>query len=122
MITRPKGEAPIPPHSTAPGRLTAQQAFALTLLRDGHAPRWIKQYTGVAPGILIQRALEYDIAAPHGTLAAVLLHDAADEEQCGACEKVRASTQARALAAQRRKITPTERAAHLQRHRKHAAA
>ena len=122
MITRPKGEAPIPPHPAAPARLTTQQAVALTFLRDGRTPTWIEQRTGVGPETLIQCALEHSIAAPHGTPAAVLLHDTAHEEQCAACENVRARTQARALAAQRRRLTPTQRAAHMRRHRTRAAA
>ncbi|MEV5432764.1 hypothetical protein [Streptomyces sp. NPDC052701] len=90
--------------------LTAGQAVALTLLRDGYTQRTIQTRTGVAPGELYPLAAVHGITAPHGTSEGHACHEARGEDPCGPCETAQARAESRARARQRKTIPPALRA------------
>lgn len=87
-----------------PPALTAGQAVALTLLRDGYTERTIQARTDVAPSDLYRLAALHDITAPHGTIEGHGCHRAQGEDPCGPCETARGRANARALARQRKNV------------------
>ncbi|MFI6881134.1 hypothetical protein ACIBL6_47590 [Streptomyces sp. NPDC050400] len=95
---------------TAIRDLTAQEAVALTLLRDGYTQRTIYTRTGVTGEDLFPLAAVHGITAPHGTADGARCHEAADEEPCADCDTALVHADARARARQRRTLTPEARA------------
>ncbi|MFI8194699.1 hypothetical protein ACIF8T_39380 [Streptomyces sp. NPDC085946] len=87
--------------------LTAGQAVALTLLRDGYTQRAIHTRTDIAPDELYPLAVLHGISAPHGTSEGHACHEARGEEPC---ETAQARADARARARQRKTIPPALRA------------
>lgn len=91
-----------PAITNTPLALTASEAVALTLLRDGYRERGIRTRTGLTPGDLYRLAAVHDITASHGTVEGHGCHEARGEDPCWECETAHGRAQARALAQQRR--------------------
>ncbi|MET9497449.1 hypothetical protein [Streptomyces sp. NPDC006552] len=89
---------------TGPSALTAGEAVALTLLRDGYTQRTIHTRTDIDLGALYRLAARHNVTAPHGTCEGHDCYEARGEDPCRPCELARARTTARALARQRRTI------------------
>ncbi|MFE9770015.1 sigma-70 family RNA polymerase sigma factor [Streptomyces sp. NPDC005808] len=89
---------------TVPAALTAGQAVALVLLRDGCSERSITQRTDVPGGTLYQLAAAHHISAPHGTVEGHRCHEAAGTEPCHECGLAAGRDQARALARHRKSL------------------
>jgi 7-cyano-7-deazaguanine synthase in queuosine biosynthesis len=85
-----------------PPALTAGQAVALTLLRDGYTERTITTRTDVTPHDLYRLAALHGITAECGTVEGHACHQARGEDPCGRCERARGRADARALARQRK--------------------
>ncbi|WP_460074096.1 sigma-70 family RNA polymerase sigma factor [Streptomyces sp. YKOK-I1] len=102
--------APASNGSTAVVALTADQAVALVLLRDGYCERSIIQRTGIDGDTLYELAAAHDISAPHGTVEGHRCHEAADTEPCDECSLADGRDQARALARHRKSVTSLPRA------------
>lgn len=87
----PSPRRPAPSNHLAPGRtrpmttpakpatLTADQAVALVLLRDGFSERSITQRTGIPGDTLYRLAAAHAITAPHGTVEGHRCREAADK-------------------------------------------
>lgn len=84
--------------------LTAEQAVALVLLRDGYTRRTISARTGIIPGDLYNLAALHGISAPHGTVEGYHCHEARGEDPCTACTHADGRAQARQYAQRRRTI------------------
>ncbi|WP_333745966.1 sigma-70 family RNA polymerase sigma factor [Streptomyces sp. IBSBF 2950] len=103
MATSDAMPAPHPP-------LTADQAVALVLLRDGLTERTITQRTGIGGDTLYRLAAAHDITAPHGTVEGNHCHEAAGTEPCDGCSLADARDQARTRARHRRSVSSLPRA------------
>lgn len=103
-LPRPRQPAAEP---AAPPALTAAEAVALSLLRDGYAARTIHTRTGTGPEALYRLAAAWGVTAPCGTVEGHDCHTARGEDPCWGCDTAHGRTQARALAAQRRRIIPS---------------
>lgn len=90
--------------------LTAGQAVALVLLRDGLTERSITQRTGVVGDTLYRLAAAHGITAPHGTVEGHRCHEAAGTEPCDGCSLADARDQARTRARHRRSVSSLPRA------------
>lgn len=90
--------------------LTAGQAVALILLRDGFTERSITQRTGIVGDTLYRVAATHGITAPHGTVEGHRCHEAADTEPCDGCSLADARDQARTRARHRRPVSSLPRA------------
>jgi RNA polymerase sigma-70 factor (ECF subfamily) len=84
--------------------LTAAQAVALTMLRDGYTQRTITIRTGTEPTDLYRLAALHDISAPHGTVEGHNCHEARDDEPCTGCTHAHGRAHAREHAQRRRTI------------------
>ncbi|QIB49519.1 RNA polymerase sigma factor [Streptomyces aureoverticillatus] len=84
--------------------LTAGQAVALVLLREGYRERSITQRTGVPADTLYRLAAAHGITAPHGTVEGHRCHEAAGTEPCDGCSLADGRDQARALARHRKSV------------------
>ncbi|MFF7987011.1 sigma-70 family RNA polymerase sigma factor [Streptomyces sp. NPDC007901] len=84
--------------------LTASQAVALVLLREGYRERSITQRTGVTADTLYPLAATHHITAPHGTVEGHRCHEAADTEPCDGCSLADGRDQARARARHRKSL------------------
>ncbi|WP_019074403.1 RNA polymerase sigma factor [Streptomyces hokutonensis] len=105
--TRPMATDAMPATLTP---LTADQAVALVLLRDGLSERSITQRTGVTGDTLYSLAAAHHITAPHGTVEGHRCHEAAGTESCDGCSLADARVQARARARHRKSIGSLPRA------------
>ena len=85
--------------------LTASQAVALVLLRDGFTERIITQRTGISGDALYRLAAAHGITAPHGTVEGHRCHEAVGTDPCDGCSLADSRERARALARQRKTIT-----------------
>ncbi|MGP3777071.1 hypothetical protein ACTWJ8_40185 (plasmid) [Streptomyces sp. SDT5-1] len=90
--------------SLSPALLTASEAVALVLLRDGHSERAITQRTDVPAATLYPLAATHGITAPHGTVEGHRCHEAAATEPCSECSLACGRDQARALARHRKSV------------------
>ncbi|MET8411083.1 hypothetical protein ABZV34_23775 [Streptomyces sp. NPDC005195] len=90
---------------TQDSTLTAAQAVALVLLRDGSTERSITKRTGTSGDDLYQLAAAHGITAPHATVEGHRCHEAAGSEPCDGCSLAAARAQARTLARQRRSVS-----------------
>jgi RNA polymerase sigma-70 factor (ECF subfamily) len=90
--------------------LTASQAVALVLLRDGLSERSITQRTGIGGNTLYRLAAAHGITAPHGTVEGHHCHEAASTEPCDGCSLADARDQSRARARHRRSVSSLPRA------------
>ncbi|MFC4506146.1 MULTISPECIES: RNA polymerase sigma factor [Streptomyces] len=121
----PSPRRPAPMDSLAPGRtrpmatpdatvtlspLTAGQAVALVLLRDGFSERSITQRTGVTADTLYPLAATHGITAPHGTVEGHRCHEGAGTEPCDGCSLADGRDQARARARHRKSLGSLPRA------------
>ncbi|MGW1620540.1 sigma-70 family RNA polymerase sigma factor [Streptomyces sp. NPDC002172] len=84
--------------------LTASQAVALVLLREGYRERSITQRTGVTADTLYPLAATHGITAPHGTVEGHRCHEAAGTEPCDGCSLADGRDQARARARHRKSL------------------
>ncbi|GAA2523457.1 sigma-70 family RNA polymerase sigma factor [Streptomyces longisporus] len=100
--TRPMATDAMP--ATLPP-LTASQAVALVLLRDGLTERSITHRTSIGGDTLYRLAAAHGITAPHGTVEGHRCHEAASTDPCDGCSLADSREQARALARQRKTIT-----------------
>ncbi|TLS45732.1 hypothetical protein FE633_13270 [Streptomyces montanus] len=89
--------------------LTAAQAVALTLLRDGYTQRTITARTGVEPDDLYRLAMLHDITAPHGTVEGHHCHEARQEDPCTKCTHAFGRVHARQHARHRRTLAAVPR-------------
>ncbi|MFK0112535.1 RNA polymerase sigma factor [Streptomyces sp. NPDC091217] len=126
----PSPRRPAPSDHLAPGRtrpvaipdtmltpvtsLTAEQAVALVLLREGYRERSISHRTGIGSDTLYTLAAVHSISAPHGTVEGNRCHEAAGSEPCDACSLAASVDQARALARHRKSVASLPRALHRQ--------
>ncbi|MFD0068729.1 hypothetical protein ACFV99_39935 [Streptomyces sp. NPDC059944] len=85
--------------------LTAAQAVALSLLRDGYTQRTILARTDTQPGDLYRLAALHAITAPHGTAEGHQCHEARNEEPCTNCGRAYGRVRAREHARQRRSLS-----------------
>lgn len=99
--TRPMATDAMPAPLTP---LTAGQAVALVLLRDGLSERSITQRTGVTGDTLYRLAAAHGITAPHGTVEGHRCHEAAGTEPCDGCSLADGRDQARARARHRKSL------------------
>ncbi|MEV6841072.1 hypothetical protein AB0N17_42465 [Streptomyces sp. NPDC051133] len=90
--------------------LTAAQAVALTLLRDGFTQRTITTRTGIEPSDLYRLAALHGITAPHGTVEGHNCHEARGEEPCTSCAHAHGRAHAREHAQRRRTLGALPRA------------
>ncbi|MGW2890586.1 hypothetical protein ACWDDN_35830 [Streptomyces griseoruber] len=90
--------------------LTASQAVALTLLRDGYTQRTIAVRTGTDPHDLYRLAALHGITAPHGTVEGHNCHEARGEEPCTSCAHAHGRAHAREHAQRRRTLGALPRA------------
>lgn len=90
--------------------LTADQAVALVLLRDGLSERSITQRTGVTSEALYRLAAAHHITAPHGTVEGHRCHEAAGTDPCDGCGLADSRDQARARARHRKSLSSLPRA------------
>ncbi|MDX2576795.1 hypothetical protein PV332_15090 [Streptomyces scabiei] len=90
--------------------LTASQAVALTLLRDGYTQRTIAVRTGTDPNDLYRLAALHGITAPHGTVEGHNCHEARGEEPCTSCAHAHGRAHAREHAQRRRTLGALPRA------------
>ncbi|WP_326581728.1 hypothetical protein OIE69_43970 (plasmid) [Actinacidiphila glaucinigra] len=88
-------------------RLSAAQAVALTLLRDGSPAATIQRRTGIALQGLYPLAVAWQITAPCGTVEGAECHIARGEDTCKPCQRVKGKADAQARA--QRKIRDTRR-------------
>ncbi|MFF3488718.1 RNA polymerase sigma factor [Streptomyces sp. NPDC002701] len=117
----PSPRRPAPSDPPNPGRihpmatsaisapLTAGQAVALVLLRDGSSERSITQRTGISGDTLYRLAAGHDISGPHGTVEGHRCHEAAGTEPCDECTLADGRNQARARARHRKSINSLPR-------------
>lgn len=87
-----------------PTLLTAGQAVALGLLRDGFSEGSITYRTGVPGEALYRLAAAHHITAPHGTVEGHRCHEAAGTDPCDGCSLADGRDQARARARHRKSI------------------
>jgi RNA polymerase sigma-70 factor (ECF subfamily) len=90
------------PATLAP--LTAAQAVALVLLREGYRERSITQRTGIPGDTLYRLAAAHHITAPHGTVEGHRCHEVTGTEPCDGCSLADGRDQARALARHRKSL------------------
>ncbi|MCX4581053.1 hypothetical protein OHB41_49775 [Streptomyces sp. NBC_01571] len=102
--------------------LTAAQAVALVLLRDGRTERSISQRTGTSGDDLYRLAAAHGITAPHATVEGHRCHEAAGTEPCDGCSLAAARDQARALARHRRSVSSLPHASRRQTTRRRRTA
>ncbi|WP_331720270.1 sigma-70 family RNA polymerase sigma factor (plasmid) [Streptomyces sp. NBC_00289] len=105
--TRPMATDAMPATLTP---LTASQAVALVLLREGYRERSITQRTDIADDTLYRLAAAHGITAPHGTVEGHRCHEAAGTEPCDGCSLADAREQARTRARHRRSVSSLPRA------------
>ncbi|AVH61830.1 MULTISPECIES: RNA polymerase sigma factor [Streptomyces] len=105
--TRPMATDAMPAALTP---LTASQAVALVLLRDGLTERSITQRTGIVGDTLYRLAAAHGITALHGTVEGHRCHEAAGTEPCDGCSLADARDQARTRARHRRSVSSLPRA------------
>ncbi|MFE7077255.1 sigma-70 family RNA polymerase sigma factor [Streptomyces sp. NPDC057620] len=117
----PSPRRPAPADSLDPGRihpmatsaalapLTAGQAVALVLLRDGSSERSITQRTGIFGDTLYRLAAAHGIHARHGTVEGHRCHEAAGTEPCDKCTLADGRDQARARARHRKSVNSLPR-------------
>lgn len=110
------------PAAAGPAPLTAGQALALVLLRDGLTEGSIRLRTGTRGDDLYRLAAAHGITAPHSTVEGHRCHEAAGTEPCDGCSLAAARDQARALARHRRSVSSLPPAARRQNTRKRTAS
>ncbi|MEU5298018.1 hypothetical protein [Streptomyces umbrinus] len=90
--------------------LTAGQAVALVLLRDGFSERSITQRTGIPADTLYTLAAAHRISAPHGTVEGHRCHESVGTEPCDRCSLAEGRDQARQRARHRKSLNSLPRA------------
>ncbi|GGP80482.1 RNA polymerase sigma factor [Streptomyces melanogenes] len=115
----PSPRRPAPSHPLDSGRtrpmpaplpaLTASQAVALVLLRDGLTERTITLRTGTVGTTLYTLAAAHGVTAPHGTVEGHRCHEATGDEPCDGCSLADARDQARNRARHRRSVSSLPR-------------
>ncbi|MGW4951516.1 hypothetical protein [Streptomyces parvulus] len=92
------------PDTPVPSALTAAQAVALVLLRDGFTERSITRRTGIPGDLLYWLAATQGVTGRHGTVEGHRCHGAADTDPCDECSLAEAREQARTRARHRRTV------------------